>query len=82
MSTVGDASKAESPAGRLEQAVEPRCAGCRHRLDDRRMTEQRVAGLAVFGSAYGASIGCSRLCVLHDRWVSPNDFCGRFSPLG
>jgi hypothetical protein len=45
------------------------------------MIEQRVAGLAVFGSAYGASIGGSRLCVLHDRWVSPNDFCVRFSPL-
>ncbi|MFZ0872393.1 MAG: hypothetical protein WAM90_16895 [Rhodanobacter sp.] len=82
MSTAGDASKAESATSCFKPAVEPACAGCRHRLDDRRMTEQRVAGLAVFGSAYGASIGGSRLCVLHDRWVSPNDFCGRFSPLG
>jgi hypothetical protein len=79
--STGDASTAELATSCLEQAVEPRCAGCRHRLDDRRMTEQRVAGLAVFGSAYGASIGASRLCVLHDRWVSPNDFCVRFSPL-
>jgi hypothetical protein len=81
MSTTGDASKAEPTTSCLEQVVEPGCAGCRHRLDDRRMTEQRVAGLAVFGSAYGASIGGSRLCVLHDRWVSSNDFCVRFSPL-
>jgi hypothetical protein len=81
MSTPGEASKAESATSCLGQAVEPGCAGCRHRLDDRRMIEQRVAGLAVFGSAYGASIGGSRLCVLHDRWVSPNDFCVRFSPL-
>jgi len=81
MSTVGDASRTEPATSRLELAVEPACAGCRHRLDDRRLTEQRVAGLAVFGSAYGASIGGSRLCVLHDRWVSPNDFCVRFSPL-
>jgi hypothetical protein len=81
MSKAGDASNAASVTSCLAQAVEPRCAGCRHRLDDRRMTEQRVAGLAVFGSAYGASIGASRLCVLHDRWVSPNDFCVRFSPL-
>jgi hypothetical protein len=81
MSTAGDTSKIESARSCLKQAVEPGCAGCRHRLDDRRMTEQRVAGLAVFGSAYGASIGTSRLCDLHDRWVSPNDFCVRFSPL-
>ena len=82
MSTAGNASRVEPATSGTEQAFEPRCAGCRHRLDDRRMTEQRIAGLAVFGSAYGASIGASRLCVLHDRWVSPDDFCVRFSPLG
>jgi len=59
----------------------PRCADCRHRLDDRQAIERRVWGLAVFGSAYGASIGESRLCVLHDRLVSPDDRCARFSAL-
>ena len=82
MSMAGDASKGELATSSLAPTFEPRCAGCRHRLDDRRMTEQRVAGMAVFGSAYGASIGASRLCVLHDRWVSPDDFCVRFSPFG
>jgi hypothetical protein len=62
-----------------EQAAGLRCADCRHRLDDRLAIEQRVSGLAVFGSAYGASIGLSRLCVLHDRLVSPDDRCGQFS---
>jgi hypothetical protein len=81
MSAAGTTTQPESAASSVVQAAEPSCAGCRHRLDDRRMIEQRVAGLAVFGSAYGASIGGSRLCVQHDRWVSPNDFCVRFSPL-
>lgn len=64
-----------------EHAARVHCADCRHRLDDRLAIEQRVLGLAVFGSAYGASIGLSRLCVLHDRLVSPDDRCGRFSPV-
>jgi hypothetical protein len=63
------------------QQVEPCCAACRHRLGDRRAIERRVAGLAVFGSAYGASIGTSRLCALHDRLISPDDRCAQFSPL-
>ena len=82
MSLARKASGVESAASCHEPATEQRCAGCRHRLDDRRVIEQSVAGLAVFGSAFGASIGASRLCVLHDRWVSPDDFCVRFSPLG
>jgi len=64
---------------RRAQTAGHRCADCRLWLDDRLAIEQRVPGLAVFGSAYGASIGPSRLCVLHDRLVSPNDRCGRFS---
>jgi hypothetical protein len=56
------------------------CAHCRHRLDDQHATEQRVAGLASFGSAYGASIGTSRLCGVHDCWVSPRDSCASFTP--
>jgi hypothetical protein len=55
------------------------CEHCRHRLDDRRATEQRVAGLASLGSAYGASIATSRLCGVHDCWVSPQDGCSRFA---
>ena len=63
----------------LAQAVVSRCVDCHHRLADRQAIEQRVSGLAVFGSAYGASIGESGLCVLHDRLVSPDDHCARFS---
>jgi len=55
------------------------CANCRHRPDDRQAIEQGVTGLIVFGSAYGASIGASRLCLLHDRLVSPDDVSLRFS---
>ncbi|WP_243047469.1 hypothetical protein [Dyella sp. RRB7] len=58
------------------------CGHCRHRLDDRRATEQRVAGLASFGSAYGASIAASRLCGVRDCWVSPQDGCASFTPKG
>ena len=59
----------------------PRCGGCRHRPDDRQAIEQRLPGLIVFGSAYGASIGSSRLCQLHDRLVSPDDACAGFSAI-
>ncbi|MFC4527941.1 hypothetical protein ISN76_05760 [Dyella halodurans] len=58
------------------------CAGCRHRLDDQRNVEQRMPGLTSFGSAYGASIAASRLCLLHDSWVSPADGCAQFSAKG
>jgi hypothetical protein len=80
MSEVSSANGAAAKTCNTQQ-VEPRCAACRHRLHDRQAIEQRVAGLAVFGSAYGASIGASRLCVLHDRLISPNDRCAQFSPL-
>ncbi|WP_240655815.1 hypothetical protein [Paraburkholderia phosphatilytica] len=59
-----------------------RCAACRHRADERQELEQRVAGLVVFGSGFGASIASSRLCRLHDRLVSPDDTCGEFNPRG
>ena len=67
-----------APAAESDPRVQ-RCADCRHRPDDRQAIEQRVTGLIVFGSAYGASIGSSRLCLLHDRLVSPDDGCNRFS---
>ena len=65
-------------------AAEPRarCAACRHRADERQELEQRVAGLVVFGSGFGASVASSRLCRLHDRLVSPDDTCGEFKPRG
>ena len=55
------------------------CEHCRHRCADPRETEQRMPGLTSFGSAYGASIGASALCEVHDCFVSPGDACGRFS---
>jgi len=56
------------------------CVRCVHRDDSRHTLEQRIAGLIVFGSGFGASVATSRLCVLHDRLVSPGDRCGQFAP--
>jgi len=56
----------------------PRCENCRFCLRDRDGTEQAIPGLAMLGSAFGASIGDSRLCRRHDRLVSPNDSCPAF----
>lgn len=58
--------------------VTPCCAACRYRQGDARIIERSVAGLTVFGSAFGASIGASALCLVHDRLVSPKDACARF----
>jgi hypothetical protein len=66
-------------AAPAEWTAKRRCGGCRHRQSDRWAIEQQIPGLAVFGSAYGASIGASRLCVVHDRLVSPHDGCARFA---
>ena len=57
----------------------PRCADCRYRADDRQALEQGIAGLIVLGSGFGESVAASRLCRLHDRLVSPEDRCVRFS---
>ena len=81
MSRVSATSTDVVVQARHQPMETPRCADCHHRLDDRQAIERRVSGLAVFGSAYGASIGESRLCVLHDRLVSPDDRCARFSVL-
>lgn len=56
------------------------CGQCRHLLRDRHATEQVVVGLSWMGSAYGASIGDSRLCLRLDQWVRPGDGCDGFSP--
>jgi hypothetical protein len=55
-----------------------RCEHCRFRRDDPWETEQRVPGLTSLGSAYGASIGASALCAVHDCFVSPRDVCASF----
>lgn len=57
-----------------------RCENCRFRRDDRHAVEQQIPGLRSFGSAFGASMALSRLCDVHDAWVSPQDSCTSFSP--
>jgi hypothetical protein len=61
------------------QPAAPACAGCTHWADDRAMLEARIPGLASFGSAYGATVGTSRLCLRHDRLVMPQDRCASFA---
>lgn len=56
----------------------PACGRCAYREDDRALLEARIGGLASLGSAYGASVGDSRLCVRLDRLVSPADHCAEF----
>jgi hypothetical protein len=54
------------------------CSRCAHWADDRALLETRIPGLASFGSAYGATLGASRLCLRHDRLVMPGDRCAGF----
>lgn len=54
------------------------CARCAHWANDRALLEARFAGLASLGSAYGASVGASRLCLRHDRLTMPADHCAAF----
>lgn len=63
-------------AGRLA-----RCGDCLHRDSDRAHIERAVAGLVVLGSGFGASVADSRLCLLHDQFVSPDDACPAFEAL-
>jgi hypothetical protein len=55
------------------------CANCEHWAQARAVLEARIGGLASFGSAYGASVGESRLCVRLDRLTMPEDRCGAFA---
>ncbi|XBS70729.1 hypothetical protein ABK905_06290 [Acerihabitans sp. KWT182] len=64
---------------RTPPRAERRCGRCRFCRQDRGGTEQAIPGLAMLGSAFGASIGDSRLCRRHDRLVSPNDGCPAFA---
>ncbi|MFC0693690.1 hypothetical protein [Paraburkholderia humisilvae] len=76
------AAVAERPAPLTAAATRrPSCAGCRYRADDRHSIEQSIPGLAVFGSGFGASVAATRLCMRHDRFVSPDDACHQFTPL-
>jgi hypothetical protein len=61
-------------------AGSPRCANCRFRADDRHTLEQSIPGLTAFSSGFGASVADSRLCLLHDQLVSPDDTCAQFDP--
>ena len=61
------------------QPLSPVCGRCRHRVDDRQVLETEIPGLSAFGSAFGASVGTTRLCRRHDRLVSPHDACGDFA---
>ena len=54
------------------------CARCAHWADDRALLEARIAGLASLGSAYGASVGASRLCLRLDCLTMPADRCEAF----
>jgi hypothetical protein len=63
----------------LPNSVTRSCRNCRHCEHDRRVLETTIPGLSSFGSAFGASVGESRLCRLHDRLVSPRDSCAQFS---
>ncbi|TDY24739.1 hypothetical protein B0G81_5181 [Paraburkholderia sp. BL6665CI2N2] len=73
--------RVDSTAQARDETHAPCCAGCRHRAENRGSLEQGIPGLAVFGSAFGASVANSRLCRLHDQLVSPGDSCARFEPV-
>jgi len=74
----GEAAPAGSFAPRPALDVDATCGHCAHRADDRHALEQRVAGLIVFSSGFGASVAHSRLCTRHDQLVSPGDTCSAF----
>jgi hypothetical protein len=78
---VSEPAVLDDNTGAQAGARRPCCADCRFRADDRHSLEQRIAGLVVFGSGFGASVADSRLCQVHDRLVAPGDSCRAFSPL-
>jgi hypothetical protein len=79
--TVPSVQGAASVASDISKPV-PTCAHCQHRASNRHALEQRIPGLVVFGSGFGASVANSRLCQLHDQLVSPGDTCSRFVARG
>ncbi|RDI97877.1 hypothetical protein DVT68_12300 [Dyella solisilvae] len=69
-------------AADLPRAAPACCLHCRHREEARQRLEPQLPGMASFGSAYGATVAESRLCGLHDCWVSPRDTCSQFERKG
>ncbi len=67
-------------AARLFGTGAPRsvCAACRHCEQDRHVLESMIPGLTSFSSGFGASVGETRLCRLHDQLISPGDSCSEF----
>ncbi len=57
-----------------------RCADCRHFFNAPQLLEEKIAGLKVMGSAYGAVRVGDGLCRLHDRYLSADYRCARFAP--
>lgn len=62
--------------GRGNDAI--RCARCRFYRPGLSELERDIPGLSALGSAFGASLGESRLCLRHDRLVAPYDRCAAF----
>jgi hypothetical protein len=58
-----------------------RCGNCRHREAGRQTLEREIPGLSSFGSAFGSSLGDSRLCLRHDRLTSVDDACDQFAAI-
>ncbi|MFM0338801.1 hypothetical protein [Paraburkholderia fungorum] len=75
---TGVAVRVASTADARDETCARRCASCRYRAADRHSLEQSIPGLVVFGSGFGASVAGSRLCRLHDQFVSPDDACAQF----
>ena len=56
------------------------CEDCAYFSADRDEVEAKIPGLTSLSSAYGATLGESRLCSLFDRFVSPRDACASHRP--
>ena len=57
------------------------CQHCRHFDDDAASLEQRLAHLAIFGSAYSSTRGAAGLCAATGRFLEPvpAEECPRFA---
>ncbi|QIE25705.1 MULTISPECIES: hypothetical protein [unclassified Caballeronia] len=73
-----DAAKRDD---KLASRVVRVCAVCRHCEHDRHALEATIPGLTSFSSGFGASVGETRLCLLHDQLISPGDSCSEFEAL-
>ena len=64
--------KRKSPVGR--------CVACSHFSNDPAYLETVFKGLTSFSSAYASVRADDGLCTRHDRYLSPQSFCGDFVP--